>query len=125
LGFEVTRDGEENAIAVDDFSCFADEEGAVGIAIESHAELSALGEHALLQAVEMKRSAAGVDVAAIGRDTHRDDFGTERMKEFGAEFERGTIGAVKDDAETGELGAMNDAAAEKIEIFGVERGIGD
>ena len=34
LGFEVARDGEENTVAVDDFPRFANEEGAVGIAIE-------------------------------------------------------------------------------------------
>jgi len=76
LGFEVTGHGEENAIAVDDFAGFADKEGAVGIAIEGHAELSALGEHAFLEAIEMKRAAAGVDVAAIWRYAHRDDFRT-------------------------------------------------
>ena len=94
LGFEVTRDGEENAITVDDFACFADEEGTVSIAIEGNAELSTLGEHALLQTVEMERAAAGVDVSAIGRYTHRDDFGAERVEEFGAEFVGGAVGAV-------------------------------
>ena len=125
LGFEVARDGEKNAIAVDDFAGFADEEGAVGIAIEGHAELSALGEHALLQTIEMERAAAGVDVAAIGRYAHRDDFGAERVKEFRAELVGGAIGAIEKDPETGKLGAVNDAAAKKIEIFGVERSVGD
>ena len=84
LGFEVARDGQKNAIAVDDLAGFADEEGTVGIAIEGYAELGALGEHALLQAIEMERTAASVDVAAIGRDAHRYDVRAERMKEFRA-----------------------------------------
>ncbi len=117
--------GEQNAVAVDDFPCFANEEGAVGIAIEGDAELGALGSDALLQAFEMERTAAGVDVAAVGRYTHRDDNGAERAEEFGTEFVSGTVGAVEDDAETGELGSRKDAAAKKIEIFGVERFVGD
>jgi hypothetical protein len=125
LGFEVTRDGQENTIAVDDFSRFANEEGAVGITVESNAELGALRQHSFLQTIEMERTAAGVDVAAIGRDAHRDDVCAKRMKEFGAEFEGGAIGTVKNDAEAGELGSVNDAAAEKVEIFGVQGRVGD
>jgi hypothetical protein len=73
----------------------------------------------------MEGSAAGVDVAAVGRDAHRDDVRAERIKEFGAEFVGSAVGAIEKDAEAGELGAVNDAAAEKIEIFGVERSIGN
>ena len=73
----------------------------------------------------MEGAAAGVDVLAIGRHAHADDVGAERTEEFGAEFIRGAIGTVKDDAETGEIGAGKDAGTEKIEIFGVEGCIGD
>ncbi len=47
------------------------------------------------------------------------------MKKFGAKPEGGAVGTIEKDAEAGELGAVNDAAAKKIEIFGVERGVGD
>src|SRR5580704_11035150 len=47
------------------------------------------------------------------------------MEEFRAELIGGAIRAIEKDAETGELGTVNDAAAEKFEIFGVDRGIGD
>src|SRR6202795_5367959 len=73
----------------------------------------------------MEGTAAGVDVAAIGRNTHGDDIGAEGAEEFGAEFVGGAVGAVKDDAETGEIGSGKDSAAEKIEIFGVEGCVGD
>jgi len=46
------------------------------------------------------------------------------MKEFRAELVGGTVGAIEDDAETGEFGSRNHAATKKIEIFSVERGIG-
>jgi len=125
LGFEMARDGQENAVTVDDFSGFADEEGAVGIAIESNAETGALVDDAFLQAIEMEGTAGGVDVAAIGRYAHGDDIGAESAEEFGAEFVRGAVGTVKDDAETREIGSGEDAGAEKIEIFRVEGCVGD
>jgi len=125
LGFEMTRDGQENAVAVDDFPGFADEEGAVGVAVEGHTKAGALRDHALLQAIEIEGTAAGVDVAAIGRNTHGDDIGAESAEEFGAEFVGGAIGTVKEDAEAGEIGAGKDASAEKIEILSIERCVGD
>jgi hypothetical protein len=124
LGFKMTCDSQENAVAVNNLSRFADKEGAVGIAVEGHAELGALGEHAFLQTIEMERTASGVDVAAIGRNTHGDNPRAERAKKFGAKFVGGAVGAVEEDAESGKPGAGNDATAKKIEILGVERGIG-
>ena len=121
LRFEVASDGEENAIAVDDFAGFANEEGAVGIAIEGHTELGALGDHALLQTFEMERAAAGIDVAAIGGDAHLDDIGAERTEEFGAELVGGAVGAIENDAEAGKSGAGKDTAAKKIQILRVQR----
>jgi hypothetical protein len=121
----VTRHGEENAIAIDDFPRLADEEGAVGIAIEGHAEASVLGNDALLQALEMERTAGGVDIAAIRRYTHRDNIGAERAEKLGAELEGGAVGAVQNDAETGKAGSGKNAAAKKIEIFSVERFVGE
>ena len=66
LGLEITRDGKEDAVAVDDFPRFASEEGAIGIAIEGNAEPGAFRDNPFLQAFEMERAAAGIDVAAIG-----------------------------------------------------------
>lgn len=73
----------------------------------------------------MERTAAGIYVAAIGRDTYRNDRSSERAEEFGAEFVSGAVGTIQKDAEAGKPGAGNDAAAEKIEIFSIERRIGD
>lgn len=120
----MTGDGEENAIAVHDFSRFADEERAIGIAIKGDAETGAFGDDALLQTLKMQRTAAVVDVAAVGGNTHGDDVGAESTEEFGAELVGGAVGAIENDAETGEAGSGEDATAEKIEIFGVERGVG-
>ena len=73
----------------------------------------------------MEGAAAGVDVAAIGRNTHGDDIGAESAEEFRAEFVGSPVGAVEDDAEAGEIGSGKSAAAEEIEILGVERCVGD
>jgi hypothetical protein len=121
----VTRDREKNAVAVDDFPGLADEKGTVSIAIEGHAEASVLGDDTLLQTLKMERTAASVDIAAIRRYTHRDNIGTERAEKLGAELVGGAIGAIQNDAETGKAGSGKNAAAKKIEIFSVERFVGD
>jgi len=72
----------------------------------------------------MERAAAGVDVAAVRRGADGDDICAQRAEKFRAELVSGAIGAIKDDAQACELGAENDAAAEKSEIFGVERFVG-
>ena len=125
LGFEVARDGEEDAVSVDDFAGGGDEEGAVGIAVEGYAEVRVFGEDLLLQTFKMKGAAAGVDVAAVGRSADGDDFGAQGAEEFGAEFIGGAIGAVENHAEIGEFCAGNNAAAEEVEIGGVEGSVGD
>jgi len=77
LGFQVTGNGEENTIAVNDFSSFANEQGAIGIAIEGNTQLGPIGYDALLQTIQIKRPAACVDIAAVGRDAHGDDICSE------------------------------------------------
>ena len=47
------------------------------------------------------------------------------MEEFGAEFVSSAIGAVEKNAKTRQIGSGDDAAAKKVEIFGVERRVGD
>lgn len=124
LGFEVTSDGEENAVTIDDFPRFTDEEGAIGIAVKGDAELGAFRDDALLQAFEMKRTTACIDIAAVGRDAHRDDVRAKRAEELRAEFVCGAIRAIQNDSKAGKPCALKDAAAEEIEIFGVEGFIG-
>lgn len=121
LRFEMTSDGQKNAVAIDDFPGLADEKCAIGIAIESDTEPAALRNDALPQTFEMQRSTTIIDVAAIRGDAHGDDVRAERTEEFGAKLVSGAVGAVQNNAKAGERCAGNDAAAKKIEIFGVER----
>jgi len=80
LRFEITRHGEQNAIAVDDFSIGRDEKRAIRVAIESDAERGALGGNALLQFFKVKRAASRVDVAAIRFGADTDDIAAERSE---------------------------------------------
>jgi len=111
LRFEMTSDGQENSVAVDDFPGFADEDGAIGITIESDTEPAALGDDALLQTFEMQRSTTIIDVAAIRGHAHGDNVRAERAEELGAEPISGAVGAVQNNAETGERCAGNNTAA--------------
>ena len=122
--FEKARRRQQNAIAVHDLPRPADEEGAVSVTIESDAHRGALGDDAFLQGIEVKRATIGVDVAAVGRRANGDDFRAQRAEKFRAELVRGAVGAIENDAQTRELGAGNEAAAEKGEILGVERFVG-
>src|SRR5579859_2354282 len=73
----------------------------------------------------MERTAAGIDVTAIGRDTHRDDIGAERTKKLGTELVGGAVGTVQKDSKAGQFSSRKNAAAKKIKILGVERFVGD
>ena len=66
LGFEITRDGEKNAIPVDNGTVRRDKESAIGVAIKGDTECGAFDGNALLQFFEVERAAACVDIAAIG-----------------------------------------------------------
>jgi hypothetical protein len=68
----------------------------------------------------MQRAAAGVDVAAVGRNAHGDDVGSERAEQLRAELEGCAVGAIQNDAETGELRSGNEPLPEEGQIFGVE-----
>lgn len=111
LRLEMTSDGEEDAVAVDDFPGLADEEGAIGIAIESDPKPAALRNDPLLQAFEMQRSTTIIDVAAIRGHAHGDDICAEGAKERGAEPISGAVGTVQNNAEAGERCAGNNTAA--------------
>ena len=66
LGLEETRGSKKHAVAIHNFSGFANEESAVGVTVESHTETRLLGDDAFLQTLQVQRTASGVDVPAIG-----------------------------------------------------------
>ena len=73
----------------------------------------------------MQRAAARIDVAAVGRNAHGDDVGSEQAKQLRPELERCAVSAIENDAETGELRPGNKPLPEKGQIFSIERFIGN
>src|ERR1700730_5995529 len=120
LRLQIAGRGQEHSIAVHESPRFANEQGAIGIAVEGHAESGALGDHALLQSCEVQRATTGIDVAAIRCYAHGDDIGTKRAKKLRAQLVGSAIGAVQNHAEASELGAGNDAALKESKVFGVQ-----
>jgi len=124
-GLQVAGRGEKNAIAVDDLAGFADEESAVGVAVESDTELGFFGDNAFLQSLQIQGTTVGVDIAAVGLDAHGDHIGTEAAEECRAEFVGGAIGAIENDTKTSQFSGGKGAAPQKGEVFGVERFVGN
>ena len=72
----------------------------------------------------MERTAAGVDIAAVGFGADTDDVATESREKFRAKLIGGAVGTVQNDAEAFERGAGDNAATQKIEVLMMERSIG-
>src|SRR5882762_503516 len=121
LRFEKTRGGKKHAVAIHNFPGLADEERAVGVTIKGHTEARLLSDDAFLQALQVQRTTAGVDVPAVGRSAHGDNISAERPEKLRAELECCAIGAIENDPETTELCPGNEALPEKAKVFGVER----
>jgi len=119
--FEVTRDGQENTVAVDDGAVRSDEKGAIGVAIEGDTKSSIFRGNALLQFFKMQRAATGVDVAAIGFDADTHDVAAKGGKQLGTKLIGGAIGTIENDAEAFERGPVDDATTEEIEILVMKR----
>jgi hypothetical protein len=121
LGYEITRDPEKYSVTVDDFSIGRNEEGSVCVAIEGDSEGGAFGRNTLLQLFKMKRTASGIDVAAVGFRGDANDVAAERGKKFRSKLIGGAIRTIKNDAKTFKVRAGNYAGAEKIEILMMQR----
>src|SRR6267154_869212 len=124
LRFEVARDGKKHTVAIHDFSRFADKERPISVTVESHSETGLFSDDAFLQAFQMQRAAASVNVTAIGRNAHGDNVRSERAEQFRAELEGCTVSAIQNDPETGELRPGNETLPQKGQVFGVEGFIG-
>ena len=81
-GFQGACGGQQHGIAIHHLAAGRDEDGAVGIAVEGHAEIGAMGHDGLLQAFQVQRAAVQVDVAAVGLGADGDDVGAERAKQL-------------------------------------------
>src|SRR6185437_11044746 len=113
-GGEVARGEQEDGVAVDDAAGVVGEEGAVGVAVKRDAEGGGMFCNLFGYDFRVKRTAAGVDVAAVGRGVGEDDLaavGAGLLVEFGEEL--------RSDGGGGAVGAVDD------DLFAVEREAGD
>ena len=64
---QVQRRERQQLVAVDDRAAAVDREHAVAVAVEGEAERVPAREHPLGERLDVRRAAAGVDVAPVGR----------------------------------------------------------
>ncbi len=99
LHAEREREDREDLIAVHDVAALVDGEHAVAVAVERDAEIERLAPHELLQAGQVGRPAADVDVRPVGLDADRVHLGAELLEEPGRDRGEGAVGAVDADPE--------------------------
>src|SRR5437899_4604792 len=68
----------------------------------------------------MQRTTSSVDVAAVRRNAHGHDIGTERTKKLGAKPVSCAIGTIEDNSKARELCARENATAEEHQVFRIE-----
>src|ERR1700689_4457676 len=98
---QVTGGGEENAIAVDYAAGGIAEQGAVGVSVESYAEVEpAFGfGHEFAQGFGVQRSAAFVDIFSVGRDVDESRLNAKSAKQFGSFGCGCAVGAINQHAQ--------------------------
>ena len=80
VGFHVTAHGKNHAIAIDQFARGARKNRAIRIAIESYAQSRVRLDHFFLHHFGMQRTAACIDIAAIGAIVHVQHIRAKRAK---------------------------------------------
>ena len=85
-------------IAVDGVACGVDEQHAIGVSVEGHAQRGALSHDCGSDVAEVRRAALHIDVAAIGFAGDEDDVSAEQLKELRRNGRSGAMRAVDDDA---------------------------
>ena len=62
---KIQRQHRHNMIAIHDASLFANEDGAIGVPVQRHSEMSPLLSDRLLQQLGMDRATAGIDIHPV------------------------------------------------------------
>src|SRR5581483_9351721 len=92
-------DGIDDVVAIGDAPLTGDKHGAIGVAIECHAEVSAGAQCRLHQFLGMERAAIQIDVAAIGLSIEQLSLKPKSRKKQRSDAAGGTVGAVNDKLE--------------------------
>ena len=102
---EGEREHGNDLVSVDDLPGLVHREHAVAVAVEGDAEVVGAVAHDVLQEGEVGRTAAHVDVRAVGRVRNRRHVRAEPLEDGGGDGRIRAVGAVDRDPEAGELGA--------------------
>ena len=86
---------QKNVIAIENPARTADKDAAVGVAVECGPEIGLLLEHAPPQGLDMKGTAAVVDIAAIRPAGGFDDPRSKPPEQSGRQLGRGAVGAIQ------------------------------
>jgi hypothetical protein len=124
LAAELIGADEHHGVAVHAVAVMIDEEGAIAVAVERHAEARAGGDHRRLQRLHRRRAAAGVDVPAVGRDADGPDVEAEGREQRRGDGGRGAVRAVHDDRRAGERPGVIENLAQVRHVVRGQFGIG-
>ena len=116
LALQLMAAHQQDRIAVDDLAAMIDEDRAIAVAVEGNAHRAAARHHQLRQLFRMGRSAAEVDVAAVGPIAHDDGLEAEAVEQLRPHRGRRAVGAVEHDREALDLGGLGKDDAEVIEV---------
>ncbi len=115
------EDGED-LVAVDDVALVVDRQAAVGVAVEGEAGVGTVLDDGTLEGPQVRRSAAVVDVEAVGGRVDRDHLGAGVAQRERAGLVRRALRAVEDDLEPVEgLGRGRDEVGGVVGDRGVVR----
>ncbi len=115
------RGQQQHGVAIHDFAGMRDEQGAIGIAIESHAQIRAGLEHLGAQGFQMLGATMQIDVASVGGAADGFDLGPQAREQLRAEIRRRTVGGIDNNADARESGRQG--GGEEVQIFAVEAGV--
>ncbi len=93
----------DELVAVDHLAVAVDGQDAVAVAVEREAQLVVAGAERRLQALQMRRAAAVVDVASVRLVGEDLDLGAEPAEDLRSGLERRAVGGVEQDTAAGEV----------------------
>ena len=107
---------QEDRVAVDDRAGMIDEDGAIAVAVEGHAQLTAAAHDMRSQRLRVGRSAEQIDVAAVRFVADDDGADPERLEQPGRDRRRGAVGAVDPQHQTAQAAGFRKHPAQMVEI---------
>ena len=106
-------------VAIDDLAVGVGEHGAVGVAVEGHAEVGSERFGFRGDDIGVQRAAVRVDVAAIGRCVREVDVSAQMLEEFGSDGGSGSVGAIQHDTQAFQIQPRNGGAQEALVLSAV------